>query len=43
MQYLPEIEEATNEVRKAVAGVAGYFAAIITTDAGDEVTPDSIG
>lgn len=37
MQYLSEFEDADNPVRKAIAGVAGYFAALITTDAGDEV------
>lgn len=37
MQYLQELENPDNPVRHAVAGVAGYFSAIIMHDAGDEV------
>lgn len=37
MQYLPDFENPDNSVRKAITGVAGYFAALITTDAGDEI------
>ena len=37
MQYHPDFENSDNSVRKAIVGVAGYFAALITTDAGDEV------
>jgi hypothetical protein len=36
MQYSQDLDDPVNPMRKAVAGVAGYFAALIRHDAGDE-------
>lgn len=37
MPYTEELEHPNNLMRKAVTGVAGYFAALIRHDAGDEI------
>ena len=37
MPYSQDLDDPVNPMRKAVAGVAGYFAALIRHDAGDEI------
>ncbi|NOI64714.1 hypothetical protein [Vibrio sp. 99-8-1] len=37
MGYIADMENSDNPIRAAVSSVAGYFSAIITHDAGDEI------